>query len=96
MPPALPVVTDLGPLFLLGLDVEDRLSADVMRWAPPNEEPGLVFLKDGVGHGSRALTSTLWSRSLDESEVKLLFDDPDALSAGGQKQPGGRNEKQPF
>ena len=69
----------LGPLLLFGLDVEDQLSADVMQWAPPEEEPGITFLKDGIGHGSRWQFGALWGRALDDPQIAHLSVDPFAM-----------------
>jgi len=66
----------LGPPLFFGMDIEGILSADCVRWAPPGEQPGLNFQKDGIWHGSRYDCSALWGRSLDREEIRLLTEDP--------------------
>lgn len=69
----------LGPLLLSGLDIEGKLSADAVRWAPPGEQTGLHFQKDGIWHGSRMDLMLLWGRDLTKEEIESLAQDPYAM-----------------
>lgn len=69
----------LGPVLLFGIDIEEKLSADGVRWAPKVEMPGLNFQKDGIWHGSRFDGCMLHSRLLSNEEKLLLTNDPFAL-----------------
>lgn len=66
----------LGPVCLLGIDIEGGLSADAVRWTPPGQEVGLNYIKDGIWHGSRYDTLMIWERILEEPEIKTLAEDP--------------------
>ncbi len=67
----------LGPVFLLCIDIEGKLSADGVRWTPPDADVvGLNFSKDGIWHGSRYDASMLWNRALNEAEIGTLAEDP--------------------
>ena len=66
----------LGPPLFFGIDIEGILSADSVRWAPPGEQPGLNYQKDGIWHGSRHDKSMLWERSLDRQEIRSWTEDP--------------------
>ena len=79
-PSGLPTGFDsLGPLLLFGLDIENKLSADIFRWAPAEEEPGLNFLKDDIWHGSCWQLGILWERALNDQEIAQLSVDPFAM-----------------
>ncbi len=68
--------TYLGPLCLFGLDIDGRLSADTVHWAPSGQEVGLHFMKDGIWHGSRFDTATIWGRILQTDDIRTLTEDP--------------------
>jgi hypothetical protein len=69
----------LGPVCLFGMDIEDNLSADGVRWTLPGEDVGLNFKKDGIWHGSRLDSVMLWERALDDQEIAHLSADPFAM-----------------
>lgn len=69
----------LGPLLLFGLDIENKLSADAVRWAPPGEEVGLNLQKDGIWHGSCWQLGSLWERAFHAQEIVRLCADPFAM-----------------
>ena len=66
----------LGPVCLLGIDIEGKLSADAVRWTPPGQEVGLNYTKDGIWHGSRYDTLAIWERILEEPDIQTLAEDP--------------------
>lgn len=66
----------LGPLLLFGLDIEGKLSADAVRWAPKGSQPGLNFQKNGIWHESRYDFCYLFERILTDAEIRTLSDDP--------------------
>lgn len=66
----------LGPACLIGIDIEGKLSADAVRWTPQGQEIGLNFEKDGIWHGSRYDTMTIWNRVLEKSDIDTLAEDP--------------------
>lgn len=69
----------LGPLMLFGMDIEGKLSADGVRWAPPDQQAGLHFQKDGIWHGSRMGSMALWERELPKEEIVSVGEDPYAM-----------------
>jgi len=64
----------LGPLFLLGIDVEGNLSADSVRWG--HDPTGLELTKDGICHGSRLILTMAHRRALEDKELLQLVEDP--------------------
>lgn len=66
----------LGPACLFGIDIEGKLSADAVRWAPQGQEVGLNFKKNGIWHESRFDTVTIWNRVLEKSDIDTLAEDP--------------------
>jgi hypothetical protein len=66
----------LGPLCLFGMDIEGELSADGVRWTPEGENVGLNFMKDGIWHGSRYDSASIWERALEKPEIETLAQDP--------------------
>ncbi len=66
----------LGPTCLFGIDIDGKLSADALRWTPQGREVGLNFIKNGVWHGSRFDTVTIWNRALEKPDIDILAEDP--------------------
>lgn len=66
----------LGPVLLFGIDIEGILSADAVRWTLPGESVGLNFMKDGIWHGSRFDTVSIYDNALIENNIIELSADP--------------------
>jgi len=66
----------LGPACLFGVDIEGKLSADLVHCTSSGQQVEYHFQKDGIWHGSRLDTVTLWERVLQESEIGILAEDP--------------------
>ncbi|MFO7884020.1 MAG: hypothetical protein R6U68_04290 [Desulfobacteraceae bacterium] len=69
----------LGPTFLIGIDIEGKLSANSTRWDPENKidgNTGFNFMKDGIWHGSNFETMLVLSQALNKKQIKKFADDP--------------------
>lgn len=72
----------IGPVFLMGIDIEGKLSADSVRWASKNKidgSTGLNFLKDGIWHGSNLEIMLVLSQALNKTQIEKFVEDPFAL-----------------
>lgn len=66
----------LGPFCLFGMDIDCKLSAEEIRWAPPGQPVGLQLYKDGICHDSLLDQIFMWQRCLPEWQMDEFLSDP--------------------
>ncbi len=69
----------IGPLFLIGIDIEGKLRADSLRWDPKNKvdsNSGYNLMRNGIWHGSNFETMLVLSQILNKSQIKKFVEDP--------------------
>jgi len=66
----------LGPFCLFGMDIDGKLSAEGIRWAPPGQPVGLQLYKDGICHDSLLDQILMYTRCLPEWQMDEFIKDP--------------------